>query len=125
MNAFPTIDHTESGFPFTAHPGLSVREYFACRAPSEIPGWFEHVPPVKTHGPRPECSRERGFEPGSDEDRAERARVNAEYDALRPIIEHWGAAHAAWERRDRMSRLVQWRWAYADAMLEARGEVLS
>ena len=120
MNAFPTIDHTESGFPFTAQPGLSIREYFACRAPNAIPGWFEHVQPAKTHGPKPEYSPERRFEPGSDEDRAERARVNAEYDAFAPAIEQWNVAHDAWHRRDSMSRLVQWRWAYADAMIEGR-----
>lgn len=28
-SAFPTVDHTESGYPTTGSEGLTIREYFA------------------------------------------------------------------------------------------------
>ena len=39
--AFPTIDHTESGYPYCANFGLSLRDWFAAHAPAPPKWWMD------------------------------------------------------------------------------------
>lgn len=122
--AFPTPESAE----FQPGDGMTLREYFAAHAPANVPTWFQHQPPAKTHGdppmpkvPEPPRDQAEG-ETYTDftSRRAEMVEVyNAAFQALKPTRAMWVLQEAAWVRRDCMARLVQWRWAYAEAMVAA------
>ena len=103
--------------------GVHLRDYFAARAPAEIPDWFVHVEPSKAFPPMPDYKT-------LDEAHQKTARdwqCDPCYD-LPEELAWYGekvAAHRAgkeaWGTANRRARYVQWRWAYADMMLDVRG----
>lgn len=106
-----------------AQDGMSLRDYFAARAPERIEEWFVYVHPTQ----RPallfahlelDAEEQRQFEGLGDwinpEDVSEK---------VRDFAARANAAHEAAEAYDRgrsRARYCAWRYAYADAMLEAR-----
>jgi hypothetical protein len=101
--------------------GMSMRDYFAAHAP-EVPDWFEHTPP----------KRELPENPKTDE-LDETHRKTAEDWRRDPIfdlpeeLEWWGDkvkayadAKSRWQTENQIARLVQWRYVYADEMVEQR-----
>lgn len=93
--AFPRPDVTgieDQRLWESGHAGMSLRDWFAGQAPEAPLEW--------------RCSIEHPDEPGG-------AFVDGEYAAA---MEQYRDAKAAWAVR----RVVEWRWAYADAMLKAR-----
>jgi hypothetical protein len=99
--AFPQLDcyvDAKGEKPaYTTHDGMTLRDYFAARAPQR-PLW--HFDPAMP--PRPE---EFSYKGG--------ARTQEELnDNARAIIE--------WEKARDTQTLVQWPWVWADAMLKAR-----
>lgn len=104
-------------------PGMSLRDYFAAHAPTDIPDWFKHREPVKYY---PDCPH---WSTLPNEDHREIARSWIDDpcydlpDELRWFQEKFEAyqdAAIAWREQDALERYIQWRWHYADAMLEAR-----
>lgn len=102
-------------------PGLTVREYFAARAPAEPQAWF--VPVMATKAPAvPQWGSI------ADEKVCEDVRVALDCgtDPVTPegaaFIEHQNAQYKAadaWEQERRKQRLIQWPWAWADAVIAA------
>jgi hypothetical protein len=74
---------------------MTMREYFAARAPAEIAGWFEpKVPPEPEHP----------TEPLGDQPAAREKFASEDFD---------------WRRNREIQRTAQWPWAWADAVLAA------
>ena len=100
---------------------LPLRAYFAARAPVEIPSWFKHVEPEKKFPPMPNYRT-------LDEVHQPLA-LNWQQDPCYDLPEEiaWygekviahRAGRADWNNADARARYVQWRFAYADAMLGA------
>lgn len=88
-------------------------------APTEIPVGFKHVGKPKPTAVEPLPQDDVGFDPAdpfgekpiSDELAAHKKRVNDAYEAERQ-----------WQLQDDRDRESQWRYAWADSMLAARGE---
>ena len=100
------------------------RCYLAANAP-EVPDWFEHVPPEIDYPPMPDF---RTLDPTHQKE-ARQWQQDPCWD-LPEELQWFGekvSAHRAgrdrWNRANSLTRLVQWRWAYAGAMLA--GEVRS
>jgi hypothetical protein len=117
------VDLPNGGKEWAAYAtGMRLRDYFAAHAPLEVPEWFRHVEPKKN------------FPPDADvEDLDETHRKLARdwrHDPCFDLPEEiawWGekvkahrAARSEWFEADVRARFIQWRWAYADAMLAAR-----
>jgi hypothetical protein len=139
--AFPSdkpVEFFPSGETKRTASGITVRDYFAVHAPERIPDWFEHIAPSKSLPPLPDpaalpdvvCDgrnslrawaaawlRDPTFDLVTDEMlpdiRAAATAFEAEAKA------HWDAKRA-WSIANQFERLVQWRYVYADAMLEGR-----
>lgn len=112
--AFPMHD----GFHHESQEGMSLLAYFAAHAPS-IPSWFEHTEPARDYPPMPDYN-------SVDESQRETVR-QWQHDPCFELPEEleWYAqkvrAHRAgrhqWQIKNHMARLVQWRFAYAQAMV--------
>lgn len=100
--------------------GLTKREYFAAHAP-EVPEWFIHTEPKNPKEPK-------SWTDMSDNDPfKEAAREWFQYpcydikdEELKWFQEAWEKFWQdvkAWKAQNSMSRLKQWRYYYADAML--------
>lgn len=119
--------------------GMSLRDYLAVHAPSEIPEWFEHdqPAPVEVAGPRletlPEHLREiaKPWLDDQDYDLAESLdepmdnakQYSKDFGALSAFEAHWkqyNIAKAMWSIANKIGRYTQWRFAYADLMLAER-----
>lgn len=104
------------------HLGLSQRAYFAAHAPATPQDWFE--PTMAT--PRPE----RPTIPAKDID-VYRRFTNDDGEPITGapvwvrdyarLVSDWRLATAKWDREWEKQRLVQWPWAWADAVLDAAG----
>lgn len=125
-------------FPHAGHDndGMSQRDYFAARAPTEIPHWFAHdetplpwILPVHTA-----LELQPGFAELSPEGKATLSEWVRDGswdldDLLAPIGEAANKAisesrknrEQAEEERE-AARYFAWRWHYADAMLRWRGK---
>lgn len=131
--AFPTGSYEFDGdgkvLPFQ-HDGMTLREFFAAHAPAEPQPWFE---PTMLPRPVPPADDLRSVLPDctEDEDReAQSWRRDPCYDLCtksprlapyeRAWEDYWRANHA-WSEEKKRQRYVQWPWAWADAVLAARG----
>lgn len=114
--AFPVVNGTV--WP-EVHSGMSLRDYFAARAPADIPDSFEparYIPVVFPPAPV-----------GLHEGRASDIRRYDDVAGL-DLVEasYWYACQAARERQKAaalaavLQRQARWRYAFADAMLAAR-----
>ena len=115
---------------------VGLRDYFAARAP-ETPEWFEHVP-APGRPPKPSFERDNPrplVELNESIPAEEYARNQAILNEwMRKRAEHentplfhgriaaWEEEFGKWRDADSLARLVQWRFAFADAMLAARGQ---
>lgn len=88
--------------------GITVREYFAARAPAEPAEWFV---PIMVEA-KPEVPP--GRMPYNINNEREAQAYAAKYHAAK-------AAFDTWEMEQRKQRLIQWPWAWADAVLAAAG----
>lgn len=112
-----------------------LRDYFAARAPAEIPEWFEHQPETVPH--ILPIYRALEMQPGYaqlSEDDKERARAwltdgswDIDNESVATIAGSAGRAidasreaRESAERRNEIARYFAWRWYYADAMLARR-----
>jgi hypothetical protein len=129
----------------TFQEGLTIREYFAARAPHDIPPWFTptlapmpKAPPVGIDLTAYVLSRDEvdmvvflvdGWrrDPCFDlatyayTDRPDRTAV---LDRIRPALAQYEAvwngyreAHVAWHDESQRQRVAQWPWAWADLVL--------
>lgn len=109
-------------------PGMSLRDWFAGQAP-DVPNWFVHRPPDKSGLPAFPAVNALPIAEHRDAAQAwiTSEREEADYAALpeelRWFADQHTAAAIAYHRynwADLMARLVQWRYAYADAMMAQR-----
>ncbi len=77
---------------------ITLRDYHAAHAPETAPSWFQHASPAKPLCPHPD-----NCQPGE----------------WTEVIQN---AWDDWYALNQMVRLAQWRYAFADAMLQARGD---
>jgi hypothetical protein len=100
----------------------SLRDYFAAHAPAEIPEWFRHTSPNQTFPPMPdyleldECHRKVAL----DWQRDPCFDLPEELSWYGKKVEAHRAGRSEWNDADHRARYAQWRYAYADTMLEAR-----
>ncbi|MGF6633562.1 hypothetical protein [Paraburkholderia sp. MM6662-R1] len=104
--------------------GMTLRDYFAVRAPADIPEWFKYVPAT----PRPAVSiphesltPEQYKEWDGLGDWLDESDASPEVNAFDEKYESERAALEAWDAEQRVARYYAWRWAYADSMLRSRG----
>lgn len=129
--AFPLhIPTAMKGDASETNEGMTLREYFAAHAPTEIPTWFVHVEPTRNYPPMPdinEVSREA-------DDVHRKIALDWQHDPCFELEDHtpelkWysdevkahRAGREAWREQDIRARYFQWRYAYADGMLEFGG----
>lgn len=89
--------------------GMTLRDYFAARAPETPASWFKPSLPVRPPDKWVGCD---GWQFDTEDDAATRCGLAYSNDNA-PLI-------AKWEEECAVAKYVQWRWAYADAMLAAR-----
>lgn len=100
---------------------VTIRDYFAARAPAEVPEWFEPVPYTRLVEP-----------PIPDDLDPVLARSALQYDEPDGLgegqVQYWHAYHAARaEQRaahnlKTLRRQIRWAFAWADAMLRERAK---
>ena len=107
---------------------LTLRDRFAATVQTEPPGWFKHIEAPKPAS-APSSEDVFGERPEGDGDNAAWiAKVNAYFYPGAPGHKarvEASAAYKEWQAHDELSRLVQWRYAVADAMLVERKVVRS
>lgn len=110
--AFPhNTENTNNPGAFFPAGGLTIREYFAARAPLEPQFWF--MPTMPTPCPDNVWRSEDGSKYYPTQYLAEQAEGEDGYlDANAEVIRNW-------QREQRKQLLIQWPWAWADAVLEA------
>jgi hypothetical protein len=99
MAAFP---YSYGEYESTVETGMTLRDYFAAKAPEEIAWWFEGDYTELGEKPKAVLSKE------DEEDGNPFARA-INHDEL-----------VAWDLSASKLRYFQWRYAYADGMLKAR-----
>lgn len=107
-----TIDH------------ILLRDYFASRAPVDIPDWFEWTPSIPYPTPpdlnalNPEDRKSwmENSEWALDEDSGVSEAVR-EFGLKR---KEWAQAAVKWDHDEITGRYFAWRWYYADQMMLAR-----
>lgn len=111
--AFPTHGYAE---------GMMLRDYFAAHAPAEVPEWFQHVPPARDYTPMPKW-----MDWPEEHHRALRAWLSDgcydlpdELSAFQEQARQHREDKRFWDARNQAARFIQWRWRYAEMMLEAR-----
>lgn len=116
--AFPVVE-SNSGFE-SISPGVSKLEFFACNAPVDIPGWFEHISPEKPEIKAPD------FEDIQDaEDRKTvRSWVSDPCFDLPEQLKWFSdktteanSVYYQWLQKDKAARYFQWRRYYAEQLL--------
>ncbi|KWC56541.1 hypothetical protein [Burkholderia ubonensis] len=107
-----------------ASAGMTLRDFFAAKAPGEIPVWFKYVPVV----PRPEVPVPREILPADQCKEFEGLGEWLDEEDVSPEVnefhERYVLAHRAaeaWDAEQVVARYFAWRWHYADMMLRARG----
>jgi hypothetical protein len=126
-SAFPIPNDPNPG-AYPAEPGMSLRDYFAAHAPCEPQQWF--VPTMSEPQPKRPAYLDR-----KTLTQAELHELDGlgEYlglnDLEQPRIKKYAQELDAFEKASRSywkelekQRSVQWPYAWADAMLRARGE---
>jgi hypothetical protein len=133
--AFPMAPTHAGGEYFSGYDGMTLRDYFATRAPVEPAPWFTGilsvpVAPKRTayklrldwrakYDKRGWIDEDDGFiytDSGLTE--AERA----EADEINRIHAAENVAYAEWSQARAIAKTAQWPWAWADAVLAARGD---
>lgn len=130
--AFPTGDHPESRL--TAEPGIDTIDYFAAHAPDEIPLWFKPEPLKRPLKPNPDpviaglaksWLKDPCYDFPSIFDQ-ESGEYSTEYrriaEAFEKAISDWNEENRRIDRLESERRYFQWRWYYAEQMLEHRGK---
>lgn len=120
--AFPvteeTTDRIDAGMRI--YSGVSKLEFFACNAPVDIPGWFEHISPEKPEIKAPD------FEDIQDaEDRKTvRSWVSDPCFDLPEQLKWFSdktteanSVYYQWLQKDKAARYFQWRRYYAEQLL--------
>ncbi len=105
----------------TPESGMSLRAYLAAHSPG-VPEWFSHVPHPNKPPPPPTVESVMGRTPDPNEVGYEARsawveKANRLGDELEPQRQVYLRRFKAWEQADRTTRLAQWAWAYADALL--------
>ncbi len=101
--------------------GMSLRDYFAAHAPA-IPEWFEHKPPARDFPKFPDWQE---LDP-THQQMAKNWLADPVFDLPEELawfqakVVKVNEARYAWNYSDKASRLFQWRYAFADAMLQER-----
>lgn len=100
------------------YTGVTKLEFFACNAPNEIPGWFEHVAPEKNITPMPRWQ---------DTPKVHHDYIKAWFMDNQELPEelHWfGVQYKKYEKEEREyrhadngARYFQWRRYYAEQLL--------
>lgn len=119
--AFPTVDANRPE-DYGTH-GMSLRDYFATKAPADIPSWFKYEPPTELPSIpdfRNELPRELHSEWEGLGDWLDDHEVDPAVLAFRDRHESALEARDQWLRARETGRYFAWRWYYADAMLRAR-----
>jgi hypothetical protein len=118
---FPAASGTHSA----AQHGMTLRDYFAARAPERIEEWFQYEHPT----PRPSVPF-----PHLELDAEEQRQFNGmgewlEEKDVSDKVREFAAKHRAardaaeaYDRERARARYCAWRYAYADGMIAARGE---
>jgi hypothetical protein len=124
--------------------GMTLRDYFAAHAP-DMPAWYDAAnPPTRYPRAMPEVDRPHDFVEWDEGDdgagRVTRLSLVARWRSPEPAggrvawnlpqslaayqaqFEAWRAARDRWDRAEAGRRYFAWRYAYADGMLEARGD---
>jgi hypothetical protein len=119
-----------TAFPCPSEHGMSLRDYFAARAPAAIPKWFVHRKPPRDFPELPrwfeffdgEADRKsaRLWLDGGDFDLAEQVTDPDRGRAFAGQVVASREGYAAWKAADVAERYFQWRWHYAAAMLRTR-----
>ncbi|WP_186251691.1 hypothetical protein [Burkholderia gladioli] len=125
----PAFPLSNSGFDLrgTTHEcvnGMTLRDYFAIRAPSEIPDWFRFTPATERPVvPIPhECLTDKQYREWEGlGDWLNLEDVSEEIKAFDARYEKSRDAAAVWDAELLAGRYFAWPWAYADEMLKARG----
>lgn len=94
--------------------GMSLRDYFAAHAPIEIHSWFNPVLPER---PQDEWGATNSGMRFMNYNAA--AKWCQEHVECTPTNRQW-EAQAEWDKSIERERLIQWPYAWADAMLKAR-----
>ena len=115
------------------HDGMTLLDFFASQAPTEIPAWFD---PEPLHDSKPQ-------EPISVYQFAKDHDPTGEYGLystlsdwfrdpcydfsegtmerkFQDIIENYWAEKAIWDNNNQIARYFKWRWYYAQQMLKER-----
>lgn len=124
--AFPAPDLGEQDFnQRAAYPGMTLRDYFAAKAPAEPQQWFKPAMP-HPHPSAPaipdftEAEREEYRAYNGDALEIEQIESPRLAGYLRSRIFH-NKQSRDWNEDYEKQRFVQWPYAWADAMLAARG----
>lgn len=88
---------------------MPLRDQLASQEQSDPPWEFKH------HNPEPFPDP-----PENLDDAFNKIESNNATDEDRQVVNQWRATEQAWSFRDRLCRMVQWRYTVADAMLAAR-----
>jgi hypothetical protein len=103
-------DNGGPAFPLHAKDGMTMRDYFAARAPAPM-SWFTPTIP-----PRPEDDWRVGERRCTNHNYAlEWAKEHGGY-----ITNHNADAQTKWANESHLIALCQWNYTYADAMLAER-----
>lgn len=107
--AFPSNRDMRNSPDWDYEQGMSLRDYFAAHAPAEPQPWFL---PKMPHRPESSYIGEDG------------TIYPSWRDAERACGDLWSNGSAdeqdAWDREQAKQRFIQWPYAWADAMLDAR-----
>ncbi|CAB3784613.1 hypothetical protein [Pararobbsia alpina] len=103
--------------------GATLRDYFAVRAPAEIPDWFKHAPATSRPVipvPHASLTSEQYKEWDGLDEWLELSDVSNEVREFHAKYKAAIDAAYAWDRDQEIARYFAWRWRYADSMLKAR-----
>lgn len=120
--AFPGEKNERFGQANDCNEGMTLRDYFAVRAPVNIPYWFKHRRPEATYPPMPDVKELDEAHRKTAEDWIEDPAFDLPEEIFffgEKVTAH-RAGHAEWLDTDRDARYFQWRFYYADSMLAER-----
>ena len=90
----------------------NLRDYFAAHAPKHPEDWFEYDHPSQRPAQPDGAAWCAGCRDASDCDGSNACLLMQEYDA----------ALESWRSNLKRAQSIAWRWAWADAMIEGRGQ---
>ena len=117
--ACPNSTTTEGVCENHHQPGMSLRDYLAAHAP-EAPDWFQPTTP-----PKPKSVWVHSEVPGMTYDTPREALQACKevhgYENDEEVSDQNAQARRAWEDMREKEKVLQWPYAYADAVLARRG----